>query len=88
MTEQEIKQREQAFLDHSKGWEASLLKNAREDFEAGWAARGRVKKDLIAGVVISEERAEFCTCGYPHTSAGNSTGWKMVCSKCKLPKQN
>jgi len=35
MTEQERKLRNQAFLDHSKGWEASLLKNAREDFEAG-----------------------------------------------------
>ena len=50
MTEQERKLREQAFLDHSKGWQASLLKNAREDFEAGWAARSKVKNCLIADV--------------------------------------
>lgn len=35
---------------------------------------------------IYNMRTRLCECGYPHESAGNESGWKLVCSKCKKPK--
>jgi hypothetical protein len=44
------------------------------------------KKDLIAIVVGAKAEQLVCDCGHPNSVSCNKTNWKLVCSKCLLPK--